>query len=206
MGTGVLGQNVRTAIKNYLLTLPDPSQGWSGETQLTDLQKAIYNEVEDWTSPKVLHVIDRKTNQTDAGGTGTADVWNDRALNTVIKNTITGASLASNIFTLPVGEYEIFAFAPFFYVNRCKLRIYNNSDSIEESNCVSNVNYFSQTGGADSGSVPLHGYIVVSGSSKGFKLQFIVQTARAGDGQGIASVSVAWGDEEYASVYVRKVL
>ena len=43
---------------------------------------------------------------------GTYPVWVTRALNTVQKNTISGASLSSNQITLPAGTYQISARAP----------------------------------------------------------------------------------------------
>ena len=70
-----------------------------------------------------LHIQDQKTQGT-AGGTFTSGDWRTRDLNTVLMNTITGASLATNQITLPAGKYYIEASAPAFYVNghQAKLR------------------------------------------------------------------------------------
>lgn len=51
-----------------------------------------------------MQVQDQKASGT-AGGAAIAGV-NNRTLNTVVANTITGASVASNIITLPIGTYR----------------------------------------------------------------------------------------------------
>lgn len=51
-----------------------------------------------------MQVQDQRTSGT-AGGAAIAGI-NNRTLNTVVANTITGASVASNIITLPIGTYR----------------------------------------------------------------------------------------------------
>lgn len=46
------------------------------------------------------------------GGTFTAGAWRTRDLNTVLTNTISGASLSNNQITLPAGKYYVEASAP----------------------------------------------------------------------------------------------
>jgi len=58
-----------------------------------------------------LVVVDEKPGNT-GGGTFTSGAWRTRDLNTVIYNSIDGASLASNQITLPIGIYYIEADAP----------------------------------------------------------------------------------------------
>ena len=53
----------------------------------------------------------------------------DNALNTVKKNTIAGASLATNTITLPPGTYEAKAFSTIFYVERCQISLQDTSDN-----------------------------------------------------------------------------
>ncbi len=55
---------------------------------------------------QILHVQDQKASGT-AGGTFTSGAWQTRTLNTVVTNTISGASLAGNQITLPAGTYDI---------------------------------------------------------------------------------------------------
>ena len=75
-----------------------------------------------------LHIQDQKTQGTQ-GGTFTSGAWQTRDLNTVLTNTITGASLSNNQITLPAGKYYIEASAPGRGVLNHKARLYNNTDS-----------------------------------------------------------------------------
>lgn len=63
------------------------------------------------STSKLMHVIDQKASGT-GGGSVTAAAWNTRTLNTVLVNNISGASLASNVITLPAGTYYVEASAP----------------------------------------------------------------------------------------------
>ena len=88
-----------------------------------------------WAAPsataiQVLSVSDSKANATD-GGTFTAGAFRTRTLNTVLLNTISGASLASNQITLPAGTYFLQASAPAYKTNSNNLRLYNITDSSE---------------------------------------------------------------------------
>jgi hypothetical protein len=76
----------------------------------------------------VLHVRDEKPNNTAGGTASTGD--NVRVLNTVVTNTITGASLASNQITLPAGTYTISASAPGNYPGQHRARLVNVTDSV----------------------------------------------------------------------------
>ncbi len=69
------------------------------------------------SSEQVMHVQDEKTAGTDAG-TFTNGVDRTRDLNTVVENTIVGASLAANQITLTEdGVYEVRAFVPAYDVD-----------------------------------------------------------------------------------------
>jgi hypothetical protein len=76
-----------------------------------------------------LKVSDQKANNTAGGSSLAADITQTRVLNTVDVNTITGASLASNTVTLPIGTYRAFATAPTAGAGRTKLFLYNSSDA-----------------------------------------------------------------------------
>lgn len=86
---------------------------------LTQLYDAIQALIAAGISPDVdsfnemIHVQDQKSSGTN-GGTGTVNTWHERVLNTVIRNTITGASLSSNQITLPAGTYYYQGSAPAF--------------------------------------------------------------------------------------------
>ena len=70
--------------------------------------------------PMVI-VQDEKSSGTD-GGTFTSGAWQQRTLNTVSTNTITGASLSSNQITLPAGTYYAKWSAPAFDVSEHQTR------------------------------------------------------------------------------------
>lgn len=72
---------------------------------------------------QILHVRDQKAQGTDAGTSISGGQV--RALNTVVSNSIPGASLASNRVTLPAGTYDLFARAPAFRSNRTKAWLRN---------------------------------------------------------------------------------
>lgn len=71
-----------------------------------------------------LHVQDQKPSGT-AGGTFTSGAWRARDFNTVVTNSISGASLTANQVTLPAGTYFIDGAAPAFGVIGCVLRLYS---------------------------------------------------------------------------------
>jgi hypothetical protein len=75
-----------------------------------------------------LHVRDEKAYGTDGGST-TATTIHTRTLNTVVANTINGASLASNKITLPAGRYIVSARAPGNSNNTHKADLYNFTSS-----------------------------------------------------------------------------
>lgn len=56
MGSGDLGKLIADAINTYINTLTDTEKraGWGNATQRENLQKAIYNEVEDWTGKTII--------------------------------------------------------------------------------------------------------------------------------------------------------
>jgi hypothetical protein len=85
-----------------------------------------------WGTPsvalQVLTVNETQANGTQ-GGTFTAGAWRTRVLNTVVQNTITGASLASNQFTLPAGTYSLSGLATAKYVGGHNVRVYNITDA-----------------------------------------------------------------------------
>lgn len=65
----------------------------------------------------ILHVREEQAAGTN-GGSFNNGSWQQRVLNTVVTNEITGASLSSNQFVLPAGVYRIKARAPAQSVNR----------------------------------------------------------------------------------------
>ena len=86
------------------------------------LDKFVLNNpargVSSTTSPRqIFSVVDSKPNGVH-GGTFSAGSWQTRTLNTIITNTISGASLSNNRITLPAGTYIVTAQAPGLDVNQ----------------------------------------------------------------------------------------
>ena len=75
-----------------------------------------------------FHAQDQKSANTD-GGTLTGGSYQTRVLNTILTNTISGASLASNQVTLPSGTYYVWGKAPALGTARTKTILYNDTDS-----------------------------------------------------------------------------
>lgn len=75
---------------------------------------------------KILHVREEQPSGTN-GGTFTAGSYVTRVLNTVKTNTIDGASLATNIITLPAGIYKVNVKAPACSVSNHKAKLYNET-------------------------------------------------------------------------------
>ena len=76
-----------------------------------------------------IHVQDQKASGTAAGSTTGAGSYT-RTLNTVVTNTITGASLATDLITLPAGTYDFQASAPHGTSSgNGVLVLYNNTDA-----------------------------------------------------------------------------
>lgn len=77
---------------------------------------------------ETVNVIDKKSSTTN-GGTFTSGSWQTRDLNTVVANTISGASLGSNQLTLPAGTYWVNASAPGYRVDAHQAQLYNTTSS-----------------------------------------------------------------------------
>lgn len=72
----------------------------------------------------VFMAADEKAQNTN-GGTFTTGAWQTRVLNVVKANTLSGASLAGNLITLPPGTYKIDASCPAYQVNNHMARLFN---------------------------------------------------------------------------------
>lgn len=75
-----------------------------------------------------LQARDEKANGFGGGASVAGD--QTRTLNTLVANTITGASLATNQITLPAGTYRVRAHAPAFNVATHQLRLTNVTDNV----------------------------------------------------------------------------
>jgi hypothetical protein len=146
---------------------------------------------------QLLHVRDEKS-ALSTGGTSTVG-YQTRVLNTVVTNEISGASLSSNIITLPSGTFYVTAMAMTLRSGQNKLFFYNNTDSADVL-----IGSQAFNGASDTLTVPafVSGRFTIA-SSKNFILRHYIQESKAGDGLGQGDVSL--GTEIYADVQIWKV-
>jgi hypothetical protein len=146
-----------------------------------------------------LHVREEQPSGT-AGGASTASTWQQRVLNTVKTNGITGASLASNQITLPAGTYYVECSAPSYGTGQTKARLRNVTDSataiVGQSHYVENGSY--QSGGNSQ----VSGRITLS-ATKTLQLEHFTGTAQVTDGLGVAAGTSEV--EVYAEVKIWKI-
>lgn len=153
-----------------------------------------------------LILQDRKTASTDGGASISGN--NDRALNTVLVNNISGASLGTNQFTLPVGRYYIHLIkAPCHAGERHKAHLYNVSGSTIQTDINSNAiigtsEYAYHINFVNTSSVIQGYYFDVTGSSKTFKIVHYIETASS-FGLGLSSADS--NPEVYTIVDISKV-
>ena len=93
--------------------------GNSGKFVTTDGSSASWGTVDQ------LFVAREEQTSGTAPGDFNNLAWRTRTINTVVHNSITGASLSSNKITLPAGKYLISARAPARNCNSHKARIYD---------------------------------------------------------------------------------
>lgn len=138
---------------------------------------------------------DQKASGTD-GGTASSGSWNTRTLNTSVVNNITGASLASNEFTLPAGTYRITAAQQLVRTARTSTRLYNVTDASVQS---VGVNVFGLSSG--SGFTASIDCVFTIAAPKTFRLEYRAGSSTTGFGLGTAASA---GTEVYSRVIVEK--
>ena len=79
-------------------------------------------------SPKVFSIRDEKATNT-ASQLLPAATWNIRELQTTDVNTLTGASLATNVITLPEGTFDVDGLTKAYRSNGTKARLYDITNS-----------------------------------------------------------------------------
>ena len=142
-----------------------------------------------------MHVRDEKSVGTNAGNSVSG--INVRVLNTVVTNTIAGASLASNRITLPEGTYRFYGSTPSLRSGQNKSYLYNVNTS---ALAIAGTSEYSAT--ADTIQVRSHimGRLTIS-SNTAFEFRLDLNDAKSGDGLGIAN-----GGNGLAGVEVYTVL
>lgn len=147
-------------------------------------------------APKIFMAEEIKNSS--AGGTSIAGS-NTRILNTVLANTITGASLASNQITLPAGTYRIEASAPAFIADKHQTFLWSVTGSTTTLSGTSE--YTDQTNTVQTRSF-IFGRFTINTTTT-FELRHYIQTARATNGLGVTT-SFASTTDVYAQVKIEK--
>jgi len=151
-------------------------------------------------SSSILHVRDVKASGSN-GGSFAASAWRTRTLNTVVTNTIAGASLASNQITLASGTYKVSARAPGFQVAKHQTKLVNITDTVDELIGSTSNTSASGTDPVQTDSTVL-GILTVSGS-KVFELQHRCSSTKNTNGFGPAC---SFGiNEIYSEVFIEQI-
>lgn len=153
------------------------------------------------TGYPLLHVRDEKPSGTSGGVNFQGD--QRRTLNTVVVNEITGASLATNIITLPAGTYDVIGSAPGGYINhhRCYLRAVASGTTL----LLGSSEWTSNTGSGYGGSTTrtlIHGRIVLTEATEVDFMHFTGGTAYP---HGMGFPSTSGKIEVYAELQIRKL-
>ena len=116
--TGVLENRATLAADSMKLNATPAADSNDTQIATTEFVKRF--------SGQILHMRDEKASGT-AGGASQATTLEDRDLNTVLSNNITGASLdeVTGIFTLPAGQYDVDIHVPAYKVNAFKAFLYD---------------------------------------------------------------------------------
>jgi hypothetical protein len=129
-----------------------------------------------------FHARDEKADGT-SGGASVSGVQT-RTLNTVVSNTITGASLATNQITLEAGTYRIQASCPATSVKKHKAYMYNNTTSTVS--LIGSSDFSESDAPYATTHSNIRGLLVVP-STQTFTLRHYTEVARATWGLGLSS-------------------
>ncbi len=154
---------------------------------------------------QMLYVRDEKAAGTKAG-TATSGAWRTRDLNTVVYNTITGASLSTNQITLPAGTYWVEAGAPAQGTRGHRSRLYDITNS-EVLLLGSTEYHIWNSGNADTFvniRSRIQGLIILTGETE-LELQHIFEVTQADEGLGDCWATGFSIVEIYSEVLIRKV-
>lgn len=169
--------------------------------QITNGSGASANPTINATIYQTMHVVEELA-ASASSGTATSGSYFTRTLNTVVTNTITVASLASNQITLPAGTYNIFAEVPSYRADGhiAKLR----RVSATAADVVIGTTGYSGSGTSNANSYSyIFGQFTV-GTSGAYEVQQRVELTRASDGLG-APVSTLWESKRFTQVFIQRV-
>lgn len=141
---------------------------------------------------EIVVVQHRQASGTSGGTVPTATMWATRPLNTLVQDDTGAASVASNTFTLPPGNWDIYASSSFYDIQRVRARLYNVTDSVTALLGSSEFTDANFSAGAVTKS-EIFGTLVLT-SPKTFRLDYYSQDTESG-GYGLG-VAVSTGDVE----------
>ncbi|NTW31065.1 MAG: hypothetical protein HGB12_00250 [Bacteroidetes bacterium] len=139
-----------------------------------------------YTTRQIFIVSEQQPANT-SGGTFTSGADRQRVLNTIVLNTISGASLGSNNITLPIGLYKIMASCP---ANACDTNIawlYNLG--LTTKVVLGTSQHSAQTNNVEERSI-INGYFTVTDTSANknvFQILHRCTTTKSTDGFGLAA-------------------
>jgi hypothetical protein len=127
------------------------------------------------------------------GGTFTTGSWQLRTLNTVVRNVVAGASLASSILTLPAGTYAVEWSAPANSVSGHMSRLYNVTDS---AIIATGSSEYSNTGGNYANTRSEGLFVFTLTATKNIRLEHACGSTQAttglGEPSGMATEIYSW--------------
>lgn len=129
-----------------------------------------------------LHVREEQADTVNGGASVNGNQV--RTLNTVVTNTIAGASLAANVVTLPAGTYTVRASAPCRSTGGHKATLYNDTDGAD---ILVGTSAAAQNASTQSDSVVVGQFTLAA--AKGVRLNHWITGVTAGVGLGLATSS-----------------
>ena len=151
--------------------------------------KSVHNK-------QLMHVQDQKPNGTDGGSSVAGD--NDRDLNNVLVNEISGASLSNNEVTLPAGEYYIEAKSVLYIGSGTRNKIKTSAD-VE---LLRGPNVWTRDGTTNSTVVPVSGRITLAAPTA-IKVSSATTVSTAANGLGRTGGDP--GNEVYTDLRIWKL-
>ncbi len=144
-----------------------------------------------------MHLSHEESAGVDGGPISTT--WTTRNINTVVTNRISGASLASNLITLPAGTYRIRAVVNAYNVEYHRARLYDATNSADL--LISRVSR-SRSGTLEQQPAEIVGEFTLSDITD-LEIQHICEVENLTSGQGKAAN--LGGTEKYADVEIFKI-
>jgi hypothetical protein len=113
VGTGVLGDNVKTNMDAFIAMLTTVQKNAFTDALRKSMVETMFNAVEDWVGDQQA-VFSLRTANNVGGGTATTGSLQIYPINTTEYNSIVGCSRSTTDITLPAGTFTGRAYSSFF--------------------------------------------------------------------------------------------